>query len=216
MPEIIILVSAIICVGAGVGLYFLRANPAVLGIEIVSFIALLYGIGQYAARNNIETAGSGVAGVAEKRLGANDAARPDDETQRPKTEAAARDNRAGEARAVPQPLGSADKLDAVAAPQANVPETPAGPVTISNFAARKAAPRYVEISGVLSNKNEFAIKNVVVKCGDKSYASGDVSAVLDNVVPAKSDFQISGLRMGPIRPELPPTVCQIVKFDRAN
>jgi hypothetical protein len=74
----------------------------------------------------------------------------------------------------------------------------------------------VEVSGTVVNANAFAVKNVVVRCGDTSYASGDVSAVVERTVPAKSDLYIADVRMGPINPRLPPTTCLIASFDRAD
>ena len=112
----------------------------------------------------------------------------------------------------PQPTD----LNALGVPLAAdiIPKT--ATVTISNFATYMTSANYLELSGKVVNNNEFPIKNVVVKCGDVSFASADVSVMLDKIVPAKSDLYITKVRMGPIRPHLPPNVCAIAKFDRAN
>src|SRR5262249_18305717 len=108
------------------------------------------------------------------------------------------------------------KPDQLAARQSIAPGESAVKVTIANFTSRKMPNRYVEVSGTLINKNEFAIKNIVVTCGDKSYASADVSVTVDKIVPPRSDLQVAGLRFGPIRPELPPTTCVVARYERAN
>ncbi len=223
MPELIILISAVACVGSAVVLYFHRSNAAAAGIAVISFIACLYGVGQLVERDNVEGRSLGFGIVADRRA-AQDASINDGAMwRRRQAEADARDitKKPDEPAAVRRqvevspddvarqlPLSLPNQLNALG---------PSGPsVTISNITSRKATSRYVEVSGTVINTNEFAIKNFVVKCGDKSFATGDVSAVVDKVVPAKSGLNIMAVRLGPIRPEMPPTTCLIAKFDRAD
>jgi hypothetical protein len=219
MPEYIILISAIACVGSGVGFYFNRNNAAALGIAIFGFIGFLYGIGQYIERDNAEARALGFADAAEKRLaldaGIKDAVR----WKQFKSGANARApvKVPGDVATLPLPQKSeAEKLDSLAPAQPGAQEMPLGTVTISNFTSRKLAGKFVELSGTVSNRNQYAIRNIVIRCGDKSFAAGDVTAMIEKTIPARSDLQIAGLKMGPIRPELPPTTCLIAKFDRAD
>jgi hypothetical protein len=227
MPEYIILISAIICVGSAVGYYFNRAHAAPLAAAIISFIGLLYGIAQYIERDNTEARTLGFADAADRRS-ARDAGFDDGEKWKrakafPEVRVGAQ--KPEEARAVevkaapPQTKTEADQLDSYGPVQPagqGAQDVQLGVVSISNLTSRKGANKFVEVSGTVSNRNPFAIKNVVIRCGDKSYASGDVTAVVDNVIPAKSDLKISGLWMGPILPHLPPTACVVAKFDKAD
>ena len=221
MPEYLILISAVACVGASVVVFYNRSNAAATGIAVLAFIAFLYGIGKYVDRDNAEAMSLGFSDSAERRaakdIGVDDA----DKWKRYRVDADARDKKKSEPLVVvPRPAAAPDEL----AKQLPMPAPTqlnalgaAGPaVTILNFATHKTSGNYVELSGKVVNNNEFPITNIVVKCGDISFAAGDVSAVLEKVIPPKSDFYISKVRMGPINPNLPPNICQIAKFDRAN
>src|ERR1700694_3572111 len=52
MPEFIILISAIVCVGSSIVLYYNRASAAATGVAVISFIVFLYGVGQFVDRDN--------------------------------------------------------------------------------------------------------------------------------------------------------------------
>src|SRR5262249_1972233 len=108
------------------------------------------------------------------------------------------------------------RLDGLGVSGPSVPGVVPPTLTITNISAQKTAARYVEVWGTVTNRNEFAIKNIIVKCGDISYVSGDVVATVEKTVPARSNLQVAGLRMGPINPILPPTTCVIAKFERAD
>jgi len=219
MPEYIILVSAIVCAGACATLYFQRGSVPALAAAILASVVLLYGIGQYFDRGNVEARALGFADAADQRAalsaGITDSAQWKRQKEQPVQPPAT---------VVKRPEDGATRLNSLApAPKAEeLPSQPlaagepAAKVTITNFSARKTAPRYVEVSGTVINRNEFAIKNVVLTCGDKSYASADVSVVLDQVIPPRGELPVAGLRLGPIRPELPPTVCAIARYERAN
>ena len=222
MPEIIILISAVAFVGSAVVLYFHRSNAAAAGIAVIGFIACLYGVGQRIERDNIDGRSLGF-GIAADRRAVQDASINDGAMWRQRqVEADARDKAKKvaeptvrrQAEVIPDdpakllPLSPPTQLNALGAS----PPT----VIISSFTSKMTASKYVEISGKVVNTNEFAIKNVVVKCGDKTFASADVSAKVDKIVPAKSDLYVAGLRMGPINVHLPPTTCLIANFDRAD
>jgi len=236
MPEYVILLSAIACAAAGMALYFNRENPALLGAVIIGAIGLLYGVGQYVERSksepNLTAIGDATdkpvlkepvkepvkdAGEKAKPKGNESATRdkPNDKVKEPVV-ASAPPAPPSSPPPPPQPQAEAQREEKLASTQPNSPGSWSPSVVITNVVSRKSVPKYVDISGTVTNKNLFAIKNVVVRCGDKTYASGDVSATLDQVVPPRSELKISGLRMGPVRPELPPTECQIAKFDRAE
>ena len=223
MPEIIILISAVACVGSAVVLYFHRSNAAAAGVTIISFIACLYGVGQRMERDNVDGRSLGFGSAADRRA-AQDASINDGAMWRQRqAEADARDK----AKKVAEPAvirrqaevipDDPAKLLPLSPPtQLNAFGSSPPTVIISSFTSKVTANKYVEISGRVVNTNEFAIKNVVVKCGDKTFASADVSAKVDKIVPAKSDLYVAGLRMGPINVHLPPTTCLIAKFDRAD
>jgi hypothetical protein len=228
MPEYVILLSAIACAAAGMALYFNRENPALLGAVIISAIALLYGVGQYVERSKSEPNLTAIGDAADKPVLKEAVKEPVSAArEKPKPEGkelAARDKPKEPAVAsapppppLAQPQVEAKQEEKLASAQPTSPGGWTPSVVISNVTSRKsAAAKYVDVSGTLTNKNLFAVKNVVVRCGDKTYASGDVSAMVEQVVPPRSELKISGLRMGPIRPELPPTECQIAKFERAD
>jgi hypothetical protein len=220
MPEYIILVSTVVCAAGCVTLYFKPANVPALAVAIFGGIMLLYGTGQYFERDNAEARALGFADAAERRAaqsaGISDSAqwkRQQQQGVRPAQPLAAKNPADGPTHL--NSLAAAPRPEEAPA-QPLAASEPSAKVTIVNFTARKTAPRYVEVSGTVINKNEFAIKNVTLTCGDKSYASGDVSVVLDKVVPARGDLSVAGLRLGPIRPELPPTTCAIARYERAD
>ena len=225
MPEYIMLVSAILCVAACATLYFKHASVPALAVAIFAGIMLLYGVGQYFERDNAEARALGFADAADRRAAQSAGITTSEQWRRQKGQPPAQTTE------VPPPAQTtaAKKPDDTRlnslAPASKPEEPPVQPlaaaeptakVTVVNFTARKTAPRYVEVSGTLINKNEFPIKNITLTCGDVSYASGDVSIVLDKVVPARGDLPIVGLRLGPIRPELPPTICSVARYERAN
>ena len=230
MPELIILISAVACIGSVVVLYFNGSNAATTGIAVISFIGFLYGIGQRVERDNVEARSLGIGDAAERRVaqntGVNDGGwwKPSGiETAAPdkakKVEAPAQTPAPVQRRVEVVPENPARQLPLSPPNQLNAlgPGSPASlPVVISNYTAKITGTRFVEVSGKVTNLNGFPIKNIVVKCGDKTYASADVSATVEKIVPANSDAVISGVRMGPIRPHLPPTTCLIAKFDRAD
>src|SRR5262249_29434957 len=123
--------------------------------------------------------------------------------------------------ATQRPKSEAEQLDSYAPTPTGIQDPQFGAVTIKNSpladsSSRKGQQKFVEVSGTLLNRNSFAIKNVLIRCGDISYASGDVTAVVEKVVPARSELQVSRLHMGPIVPHLPPTTCRVAHFDRAD
>ena len=203
MPELIILISAIACIGSAVVLYFNRSNAPAAGIAVISFIACLYGIGQHSAQDT----GLNNAGWWKPYKVETDAL---DKTKKMEEPAPARQ------RAEVIPDEPAKQLPLPPPTQLNAVGSLSPTVIISSFTSRITATKYVEVSGRIVNMNEFPIKNVVVKCGDITFASFDVSAMLDKVVPAKSDLYIAGVRMGPNKPALPPSTCSIANFDRAD
>jgi len=231
MPELLILISAIACVGSAVVIYYNRSNAAATGIAVLSFIAFLYGIGQFVERDNIEARSLGFADASDRRAARDAGVDNGERWKRFKVEVEARDKtKKPEASVVarrpvevipddpakqlqrPPPT----QLDALGAPPPAVVGSKPPTVIISNFATYMTSANYLELSGKVVNNNEFPIKNIVVTCGDKSFATADVSAMLDKTVPAKSDLYITKVRMGPVRPHLPPNTCVIAKFDRAN
>lgn len=235
MPEYVILISAVACAGAGVALYYNHGNVPALAVVIVGAIALLYGVGQYVERDNSEARELGFIDAADRRAaqdaGINDSAlwkrqnTPPAQPAQPARQAPpvppanpAANTKKSEDTGAAQPPPPMEKTNSEPLPprQPITPGEPSAKVTIANFTSRKTAPRYLEVSGTVVNKNEFAIKNILVTCGDKSFATGDVSVVVDKVVPARSDLSVAGLRLGPIRPELPPTTCVVAKYERAN
>jgi hypothetical protein len=222
MPELIILISAVACAGSAVFLYFNRSSAAAAGIAVLSFIACLYGIGQRVERDNIAVTSWGFSNAPDRR--AQDAGIADAEkSKRNQAEADARDKAKKaeppppvrrQAEVLPDdlpknlPLSPPNQLSAIGSSSSTV--------IISNLTSNITSTKYLEISGRVVNTNEFPIKNIVVKCGDISYASGDISTVVDKIVPAKSDIYLAKVRMGPIKPGMPPTTCLIAKFDRAD
>jgi hypothetical protein len=223
MPELIILISAIACVGSAVFVYYNRSSAAATGIAVISFIAFLYGIGQFVERDNIEAKSLGFADAADRRAakvaGVDDGGRRKryngeaevrDKTKKPEEPVVAR----RQADVIPD--DPAKHIQLPPPTELSALGAPAPTVFIANFTSQKSATNYLEVSGTVVNTNEFSIKNIVVKCGDKSFAAGDVSALVDKVMPAKSELKVAGVRMGPINPHLPPTTCLIAKFDRAN
>ncbi len=219
MPEYIILLSVIACAAGGLTLYFRSGNVPALAVIIAGGILFLYGIAQYVERDNVEARALGFADAAERRAAQSAGISDSAQWKRQKQQAAPPVQQL----AAKNPADAPTHLNSLApsprpeeAPQPLAAGEPSAKVTIINFTARKTAPRYVEVSGTVINKNEFAIKNITLTCGDKSYASGDVSVVLDKIVPARGDLSVAGLRLGPIRPELPPTTCAIARYERAD
>jgi len=222
MHEIIILVSAVACAGSAVFLYFNRSSAAAAGITVLSFIACLYGIGQRIERDNVAVTPWGVASSPNQRPMQDASVSEAEKPKRNQAEADTRDKvkkvvtppARRQAEANPDDLPKNLPLSAPTQLSALGPST--STVVISNFTSHMTSTKYLEISGQVVNTNEFPIKNIVVKCGDISYASGDVSAVVDKVVPAKSNISIAKVRMGPVKPGMPPTTCLVAKFDRAD
>ena len=219
MPEIVILVAAIACVGSVVVLYYNRSNAPATGVAVLSFIAFLYGIGQFVERDKNATKSVDVADAVDRVATQNAVSDVRDKPTKPVEPVSAR--RQPDAvtdepvKQLPPP--PANDLNALGTPPPAVVINSKSPaVTITNFATYQTSPSYVELSGKVVNNNDFPIKNIVVKCGDPTFATADVSAVLDKVMPPKSDLYIQKVRMGPIKPHLPPTTCQIAKYDRAN
>ena len=222
MPELTILISAVACAGAAVFLYFNRSSAPAAGIAVISFIACLYGVGQFVQRDNVAVTSWGVGNAPNWRP-AQDTSVSESEKRKRQAEADARDKAKtaevpAAVRRQPEaalddsprnlPLSPPNQLSAIAPSSSTV--------IISNLTSNITSTKYLEISGRIVNTNEFPIKNIVVKCGDISYASGDVSTVVDKVVPARSEIYLAKVRMGPIKPGIPPTTCLIAKFDRAD
>jgi hypothetical protein len=209
MPELIILISAVVCAAAAIALYYNRSSAIAAGATVLGFVAFLYGIGQRIERDNPQGQGKtpGFGDLAHRRDPAVPQPAPGDKP--PSTR--------GETQ------GEKERLDAIgvgarppAAPE-TIPQPPAGGgITVSHFAARPIPPRDVMVSATIVNNNPFPVRNIVLRCGDKSYASGDVTVLIDKVMPPRSNLRVTDLRMGPIRPELPPTICLVDKFDRAD
>jgi hypothetical protein len=89
MPEYIILTSAVVCVASVVALYFNRDNVAVTAVAIISFIALLYGIGQRVERDKVEVKSQRVVDAADRETPRS--SRPKDRNNlRPQAKAATR------------------------------------------------------------------------------------------------------------------------------
>jgi hypothetical protein len=225
MPEYVILISAIACAGAGAALYFNRNNVPALAVAILGAIVLLYGIGQYFDRDNSEARALGFTDASDRRAaqvaGVADAEKWKLQKSRPAQTAPPvppTNTTKQDAVAAASPPSSAEesKAEPLPARQPLTPTESAAKVTIANFTSKRAGNRYVEVSGTVINRNEFAIKNIVVTCGDRSYAAGDVSITLDKVMPPRSDLAVANLRLGPIRPELPPTSCAVARYERAN
>ena len=226
MPEYIMLVSAVVCAAGCATLYFRRASVPALAVAIFGAIMLLYGVGQYFERDNAEARALGFADAADRRAAQSAGITSSEQWKRRQQAqpAPSASTQPAQPLAAQKPADAPSHLNSLASgPRPE--EAPAQPleaseptakVTVANFTARKTAPRYVEVSGTLINRNEFPIKNITLTCGDKSYASGDVSVVLDKVVPARGDLTVTGLRLGPIRPELPPTTCAVARYERAN
>ncbi len=228
MPEIIILVSAVACAGSAVFLYFNRSSAPAAGVAVLSFIACLYGVGQRVERDNVTLTSWGSSTTPERRAVQDTSINDSERWKRNQAETDARD-KAKKAETPVAPPPSRVRRQAEAVPDdspKNLPLSPPnqlsalGPssstVVISNFTSHMTSNKYLEVSGRVVNTNEFPIKNIVLKCGDISYASGDVSAVVDKIVPAKSEIQLAKVRMGPVKPGMPPTTCLVAKFDRAD
>lgn len=205
MPELIILISAVVCAAAAIALYYNRSSAIAAGATVLSFVAFLYGIGQHVERDNAGAKAPSFGAPADQPAASKLAAAPE-EKQQP-TEARA----------------EREKLDAIGTdgrpapvPEAKAPASAAAGLVVSHFTAERVAPRDIAVTATLVNNHPFPVKNIVLRCGDRSYATGDVTALIDKVVPPRSNLRVTGLRMGPIRPELPPTICLVDKFDRAD
>lgn len=209
MPELIILISAVVCAAAAIVLYYNRSSAIAAGATVLGFVAFLYGIGQHIERDNPQTKVPSFGDLANQRAATKPSPALEEKRQPPQPPAQV--GREGE------------KLDAIgtsarpaAAPEATPPTPPSAGVVISHFTAERIPPRDIAVSATLINNNPFPVKNIVLRCGDRSYATGDVTALIDKVVPPRSNLRVTALRMGPIRPELPPTICLVDKFDRAD
>jgi hypothetical protein len=211
MPELIILISAVVCVAAAIVLYYNRTSAIAAGATVLGFVAFLYGIGQRIERDNPEARVPSFGDLANQRT-ANKPSPPREDKQRQPQEAV-------------ESRGEPEKLDAIGTAARKPPEgqidsqvspSPPGGVVISHFTSEQIPPRDILVSATLVNNNAFPVRNIVLRCGDKSYATGDVTGLVDKVMPPKSNLRVTGLRMGPIRPELPPTICLVEKFDRAD
>ncbi|HWP25059.1 MAG TPA: hypothetical protein VNL39_01805 [Xanthobacteraceae bacterium] len=209
MPELIILISAVVCAAAAIVLYYNRSSAIAAGATVLGFIAFLYGIGQHIERDNPETRVPSFGDLASQRTANKPSPAPEETPKPPQASAEARTER--------------EKLDAIgtsarqtAAIDAIQPAPPSAGVVISHFIAERIPPRDIVVSATLVNNNPFPVKNIVLRCGDRSYATGDVTGLVDKVVPPRSNLRVTALRMGPIRPELPPTICLVDKFDRAD
>jgi hypothetical protein len=209
MPELIILISAVVCAAAAIVLYYNRSSAIAAGATVLGFVAFLYGIGQHVERDKPQTKIPSFGDLANQRAATKPSPAPEEKPKPPQPSAEARAER--------------EKLDAIGASarqtpasEANSPTPPSAGVVISRFTAERIPPRDIVVSATLVNNNPFPVKNIVLRCGDKSYATGDVTAVVDKVMPPRSNLRVSDLRMGPIRPELPPTICLVDKFDRAD
>jgi hypothetical protein len=223
MPELTILISAVACAGSAVFLYFNRSSAAAAGIAVLSFIACLYGVGQLVQRDNVAVTSWGSSTAPDWRPAQDTSINDSERRKQIQAEADARD-KARKVEAPPPvrrqpevardnspknlPLSPPNQLSAIAPSSATV--------IISNFTSNMTSTKYLEISGRVVNTNEFPIKNIVLKCGDISYASSDVSTVIDKVVPAKSEIYLAKVRMGPIKSGMPPTTCLVAMFDRAD
>jgi hypothetical protein len=223
MLELIILISAVACAGSAVFLYFNRSSAAAAGIAVLSFIACLYGVGQRVERDNVTVTSWGTGNSPDRRAVQDASIRDGEKLTRNQAEAEARDKTkkvetspTGRRQVDVTPDDSPKNLPLSPPNQLSALAPSTATVIISNFTSSMTSTKYLEISGRVVNTNEFPIKNIVLKCGDISYASGDVSTVVDKIVPAKSEILIANVRLGPIKPGMPPTTCLIAKFDRAN
>jgi hypothetical protein len=207
MPELIILISAVVCAAAAIVLYYNRSSAIAAGATVLGFVAFLYGIGQHIERDSPQSKGPSFGDLANQRATTQPSPPPEEKpTPRP-----------AEVR------GDKEKLDAIGigarqAPMAesNPPAPLSAGVLISHFTTERIPPRDIMVTATLVNNNAFPVKNILLRCGDKSYATGDVTAVVDKVMAPRSNLRVTNLRMGPIRPELPPTICLVEKFDRAD
>ena len=178
MPELIILIAAIACVGAIVVVYYNRSSAAATGVAVISFIAFLYGIAQFIERDNVEARSLGFADAADRRAARDAGVDNGERWKRYKAEAEARDkSKKPEAPVVarrqpeivpgdpakqfqlPPPndlnaLGAPPPADVNSkAPADIIPK--AATVIISNFATHMTSANYVELSGRVVNNNEF-------------------------------------------------------------
>lgn len=225
MPEVIILISAVACAGSAVFLYFNRSSAAAAGIAVLSFVACLYGVGQLVKRDNVAVSSWGSNSASDWRPSLPTSLSDGEKRKQIQIETDSR-NKANTIEApAPAPVRRQAEVSPNDSPK-NLPLSPpnqlsaigpsAASVIISNFSSHLTSNKFLEVSGRVVNTNDFPIKNIVLKCGDISYASGDVSAVVEKTVPAKSDLYVAKVRMGPIKPGMPPTTCLVAKFDRAD
>ncbi len=210
MPELVILISAVVCVAAAIVLYHNRSSAIAAGATVLSFVAFLYGIGQRIERDNPQAKAPSFGDLAHQRAATKPS--PAAPKEKPKPQQPPKEAR-----------GEPEKMDAIGAtarqmpePETNPPALPSAGVVISHFTAQQIPPRHILVSASLVNSNPFPVKNIVLRCGDVSYATGDVTGLVDKVMPPKSNLRVTGLRMGPIRPELPPTICLVERYDRAD
>jgi hypothetical protein len=215
MPELVILISAIVCIAAAGILYFHHSNAVAAGVAVISFVFCLYGIGQRVSQDT----GPNVSGWWKPNNDGGwwnpsqveaDAGGKTNETKTAEAPVVVR----RQAEAAPDELAKQPPLSPPTQLNALAPSSPS--VTVSGYTSRISADRYVEVSARLVNLNEFPVKNIVLKCGDKTFASFDVSATVDKIVPAKSELYVANVRMGPSKPPLPPATCSVAKFDRAD
>lgn len=214
VPELTILISAIACVGSAIVLYYNRSSAPAAGIAVISFIAFLQGIGQWVDRNKGQASDASLIVATDTR--------PQSEARIQPKPAEVQNTALRPAAVIPdQPvkplqLPPPNDLNALGGqPPADIVPNNAS-VIVSNVATYMTSSSYMEFSGKVVNNNVFPIKNIVLKCGDISYATADVSVMLDKVVPAKSDLYVTKVRMGPIKPYMPPNTCVVAKFERAN
>lgn len=75
---------------------------------------------------------------------------------------------------------------------------------------------FFQFTGTVWNRNDFAVRDLTVLCGDKSFAAADVTTVVRLAVGAKASATIDQAKLGPVKPGFPPNFCKIAKFERVN